>query len=72
MNPYVQGNKIIGRHASWTLLEAPHRNGNTTKSPGRTESYLARALCELPGHPDKIVTLHIPADLALAWCIANP
>lgn len=64
---HVAGRNIVKGNLTWELLEAPHRNGNVTRTMGEEPGYLAKAIfCG-----QKVVTLHVPADLALAWYMAN-
>lgn len=68
----VEGRKIRKTDQTWELLEAPHRNGNVTRTMGEEPGYLARALYTSGAVKKPVeVTLHVPADIALAWFMAN-
>ena len=63
---HVSGRNIVKGSLTWELLEAPHRNGNVTRTMGFPPDYIAQARIN-----GKVVNLHVPADLALAWFMAN-
>lgn len=70
----VEGRDIVNAACRWTLLEAPHRGANPTRSLDGDVWYQAKSLCVMHGKPrtGKIVTCRIPSDVALAWFMANP
>jgi hypothetical protein len=61
--PFVRGPCIVCDEETWALVAAPIEN---KKRPG---TYVAPATRQSDG---VMVALPMPADLALAWFIANP
>jgi hypothetical protein len=63
MPPYVHGRRIVTDDETWDLLAAPIEN------PKRPGTYVAPAV---RASDQRRLALPMPADLALAWFMANP
>lgn len=62
MSPYVKGRCIVTEDESWELLAPPIEN------PKRPGTYVAPAV---RASDERRLALPMPADLALAWFMAN-